>query len=341
MLTLSAPINSQPIDAHSSKRYEALPSWLLSTAIHMVLVIILGMIQIGITPGNNLNLLFSPTESLGDVEADTTGLADLDVNLELNPESFSTVDDVAAPLASTELLTDLDGDWQNLVSAESGAPSLIPGLGEGTLGKGPGGTGTTSLFGLAGEGGKFVYVFDRSESMNSVFSLYSGQQILATITPLKSAKMEIARSLNALSKANEFQIVFYNDTIEIFGEGDAKKKLFRATDANKQLAKKYIENMPGEGFTNHLLALDTAATLNPDVIFLLTDGEAKDDLHPNMVRKIVKFCKRRNILINVVHFCQAPRSNCTLVSLAEKTGGQHIFISLESLAEAMINPVAL
>ncbi len=341
MPTLSAPINSQPVDARSTKRYEALPPWLLSTAIHMVLVIILGMIQIGITPGNNLNLLFSPTESLNDVEADTTGLADLDVNLEANPESFSTVDDVAAPLASAELLTDLEGDFQNLVSAESGAPSLIPGLGEGTLGKGPGGTGTTSLFGLAGEGGKFVYVFDRSESMNSVFSLYSAQQILATITPLKSAKMEMARSLNALSKANEFQIVFYNDLVEIFGESHDEKKLYRATADNKQRANEYIESIPGEGFTNHLLALETAMTLDPDVIFMLTDGEAKDDLHPNMVRKIVKFCKRRNIVINIVHFCQAPRDNCTLVGLAEKTGGQHVFISLESLAEALINPVAL
>ncbi|MDZ4657148.1 MAG: hypothetical protein SH868_06165 [Bythopirellula sp.] len=341
MSTLSAPLIQRSIVEPSSKRYESAPPWLLSMVIHMALVIALGMIQIGMTPGNNLKLLFLPAESLSATEADTSGLADLDVPLSAYPASFSTVDDVAAPLAASEMLTSLDGDWNNLISSDSGAPSLIPGLGEGTLGEGVGGTGRTSLVGLAGEGGKFVYVFDRSESMNSIFTLYSQQRVLSTITPLLSAKMEMARSLGALSKASEFQIVFYNDTVEIFGAGHYDQKLFRATNDNKQMAREYIENTPGEGFTNHLLALDAAMALEPDVIFLLTDGEAKDDLHPNMVRKIAKFCQRRNIVINVVHFCNSPRGNCTLVPLAEKTGGQHVFISLESLAAALVDPVAL
>ncbi len=309
--------------------------------IHMALVIALGMIQIGMNPGNNLKLLFLPTESLSATAADTGGLADLDVPLAANPKSFSTIDDIAAPLASSDMLTSLDRDWQNLISRERGSPSLIPGLGDGALGAGGGGTGTTSLFGLAGEGGKFVYVFDRSESMNSVFTLYSQQRILSSITPLKSAKMEMARSLGALSKANEFQIVFYNDDVEVFGAGHYDQKLFRATKENKQMANEYIEKMPGEGFTNHLLALDAAVALEPDVIFLLTDGEAKDDLHPNVVRRLTKYCQRRNIVINVVHFCNMPRENCTLVRLAEKTSGQHVFISLESLAAALVDPVAL
>jgi hypothetical protein len=98
--------------------------------------------------------------------------------------------------------------------------------------------------------------------------------------------------------------------------------------------------MKAEGFTNHLLALEEAFKLDPDVIFLMTDGEAKDDLLPAQVRRLYKYCLRRKILVNVIHFVNAPRENCTLVRLAEKTGGQHIFIRLEDLAEAMIESKA-
>ncbi len=340
MDTLSAPLIQIAPAAHSPKRYEALPPWLLSMVVHMVVVIVLGMIHIGITPGNNLKLLFLPAESLNVTEADAEGLADLDVVLEANAAP-SAIDDVAAQLNPVEMLTSLDADWRNLISSESPSSSLIPGFGDGALGKGGGGSGVTSLFGLAGEGGKFVYVFDRSESMNSKFTLYSHQQVLSTITPLRSAKLEMARSLGSLQDSNQFQIVFYNDAPMVFGDSHYEQQLFAATPENKQRATTFIENMRARGFTNHLLALEAAIALNPDVIFLLTDGEAKDDLHPNQVRKISRYCQRRGITINVVHFCNSPREACTLVPLAEKTGGQHVFISLESLAEALIDPVSL
>jgi hypothetical protein len=185
-----------------------------------------------------------------------------------------------------------------------------------------------------------VYVFDRSESMNSVFTLYSEGRIVSMITPLLSAKHELIRSLNSLSRDNEFQIVFYNDAPYIFGESHYSDQLYQATEEHKDHARAFVEQMPGRGFTNHLAALEMAFMLDPEVVFLLTDAEAKDDLHPSVVRRMYKYCQRRNIMINVVHFCRAPRPDCTLIELAEKTGGEHLFISLESLAESMINPAA-
>src|SRR5690606_1882927 len=96
---------------------------------------------------------------------------------------------------------------------------------------------------------------DRSESMNSVFTLYSGQEIISSITPLKSAKMEMSRSLGALGKANQFQIVFYNDEPVIFDNDHYGSQLFYATEENKTKANEFIANMKAEGFTNHLAAL--------------------------------------------------------------------------------------
>jgi hypothetical protein len=307
----------------------------------MLVVIGLGMLHFGITPGSELKLLFLPTENIAESDVDTTALADLDVALQAEPMPIATAEDSSAPLPTKELLTSLDVDWSDVISADSGVSSLMPAIGTDALGANSSTHSVASLFGLSGEGGKFVYVFDRSGSMNSMFTLYSEGRILSMITPLRSAKRELIRSLQALSPANEFQIVFYNSEPEIFGDSHYSHELFRATAENKQLATSFVEGMLARGFTNHLLALEAAFTLDPDVIFLLTDGEAKDDLHPTVIRRMYKYCQRRNIVVNVVHFCNKPRDECTLIPLAQRTGGQHIFISLESLAEATIDPVSL
>ena len=320
-----------------SGRYSSLPSWLLSLIVHMLVVIGLGLLHISTTPGSNIRLLFAPTQSNAEAEEpDTLGLTDIDVALESDAALTNVSEVVPAASAESDMLTNLEADWSEVLGAEGGADSLISGLGNGTIGELAGGKNYASLFGLSGEGGKFVYLFDRSESMNSVFTLYSEGQVVSMVTPLLSAKKELIRSLESLSKANRFQIIFYNDSPLLFGESQNNDQLFQATDENKALARAFIEQMPGEGFTNHLGALEAGISLAPDVIFLLTDAEAKDDLHPSVVRRIYKYCQRRNIKINVVHFCRAPRPDCTLIELAEKTGGEHLFISLESLAQSMI-----
>lgn len=340
MATLAASTIRHVPNASSTQRYEAVPAWLVSMAFHMIVVIALGMLHISTQTGGGLKLLFMPSESVGDAEPEE-GLADLDLALEANSAPLSVVDDSAAPLSTHEMLTSLDVELPGMGSSKGDIASLVAGLGEGPLGEGSGGTNVTSLFGLAGEGGDFVYVFDRSQSMSSVFTLFSNGQVISSITPLQSAKMELARSLASLKEANRFQIVFYNDSPTLFGESHYDRHLFKATPKNKERANEFVHGMEARGFTNHLAALEMAIDLEPDVIFLLTDGEAKDDLHPSVIRRMYKYCQKKKITVNVIHFHNRPRDDSTFVRLAEKSGGQHIFISLQSLAESLIDPVAL
>src|SRR5690606_22881909 len=98
------------------------------------------------------------------------------------------------------------------------------------------------------------YVFDRSQSMNSMFTLYSENRAVRTITPLHSAKQELKRSLDALTDASKFQIVFYNDAPHLFGESHYDSRLYSANEENKRLAREYVRQMKAQGFTNHLAA---------------------------------------------------------------------------------------
>lgn len=339
----AVPIIETPALHNESMRGETLPPWLVSTIVHMVAVIALGMLHIHTNPGNDLRLVFLSPDTTIPGEINTEDLTDLDISvaLQAEPMPVTAVTDSPTPFSNEEVLTSLDGELSDLIPVEGGGASLVSHLGDGTIGKMTGEKGYASLFGLSGEGGKFVYVFDRSESMNSVFTLYSEGQIVSMITPLQCAKLELLRSLDSLTKANEFQIVFYNNSPFVFGESHYGDQMYRATDENKEHARQFVEQMPGQGFTNHLAAIEAAVALEPDVIFLLTDAEAKDDLHPSVVRRIFKYCQKRNIKINVVHFCNTPRPGCTLIELAERTGGEHLFISLQSLAESMIKPAGI
>lgn len=80
------------------------------------------------------------------------------------------------------------------------------GFGLGSGGSKLGGSGSgpqarTSVFGIEGTGARFVYVFDRSSSMNG----YGG-------LPMANAKNELIKSLQGLGKVHQFQLIFYNET---------------------------------------------------------------------------------------------------------------------------------
>lgn len=336
--TASAPTIRIDCDSHSAKRYEALPPWLLSMIVHMLAVIGLGMIQLGVNSSDSLNLLFLANDQPPGEEIEFDGLVDTNLDLEVTAASFSEVANTPAPIADNELLANLESDLANLESTQGGATSLLPGDGLGAIGETTGSKGDASFFGLSGEGSKFVYVFDRSESMNSTLRRYSENMLIGSITPLQAAKVELVRSLNALSNKHQFQMVFYNHEPWLFSDDHYDRELFAATPENKKRAADFVHSMVATGFTNHLDALDMALDLNPDVIFLLTDAQAKDDLHPSVVRRMYKYCQRKGIVINIAHFSTMPRNDCTLIRLAEKTGGQHVFISLEDIADAMDNP---
>lgn len=349
---------------------ETLPSWLVSLVTHMGVVLLLGLLiqtvpkeagveltlgyeaDQGLTPfdagggGNGGDGLGQPLdaaleEQIASAE-EAIGAAEIPIEGELLSQNVDPqLGDFAAESTGAEMGMDASA-----LLASSGGTIAGTGTGDGGSGDGTGGghgdgkgTGTgngegpghayTSMFGLAGEGGNFVYAFDRSQSMNSVFTYGIDGNNSLTVTPLEAAKNELIRSLGDLNDGCRFQIVFYNDIAVMFG---GSPTMYTASYSNKERAKTFVEDMRAEANTNHVLALENALQCNPDMIFLMTDGEAKDDLSPSDVRRFVRHCKKAKIKINVVHFCFEVRETCSLIQLAEGTGGQHRFITLRELA---------
>ena len=182
-----------------------------------------------------------------------------------------------------------------------------------------GGKVRTGIFGLTGEGYKFVYVIDKSASMNA----YEGR-------PLAAAKKELAQSIESLGKINQFQIIFYNEYLDIFNP-TVVGKIFFATKPNKKLAKKFIRGVEATGSTKHLESLLKSVKLGADNIFFLTDGT-----DPSLNEEELFRIRRQNggrAAIHVIQFgSQPPGVDNWLKKLARQNRGEYRFFRIDRLS---------
>ncbi len=174
----------------------------------------------------------------------------------------------------------------------------------------------TQFFGAQVWGSKFVYVIDRSGSMSQR-------------DRLKLAKDELLHSLARLPPEAQFQIIFYNLQPAMMNVGGAARRLVPATDQNKRLAGRFMETITPDSGTEHLPALKMSISMEPDVIFFLTDA---DDLRAGDVKAATELNKGR-ARIHAIAFGIGPEvdGESQLRNLAEKNGGTYRYIDAASL----------
>ncbi len=177
----------------------------------------------------------------------------------------------------------------------------------------------TGVFGVYGEGTRFVYVFDRSGSMAG----FEGR-------PLAAAKSELRASLNDLGRQNQFQIIFYNEHPRAFQPFGEKPKLQWGDQASKDLARAFVNEVAASGSTQHMEALQLALGLSPDVIFFLTDADEPVLSNADLVR-----IRRANkgTAIYAVEFGFGPQRNPDnfLVQMAQQNRGKHVYVDISRL----------
>ena len=177
----------------------------------------------------------------------------------------------------------------------------------------------TSFFGLEAYGRRFAYVLDRSGSMGDPDN-----------KPLEAAKQELLTSLARLGDIHQFFIIFYNEEPAVFNPGGAGRQAVFADEVTKNSARRFVERVQAHGGTRHYEALAKAIALRPDVIFVLTDGEPKDDLSDEELARL----RRSNgglAQIHVVQFANSPYEGNSLVQLANENRGQHTYKSLRQI----------
>ena len=344
--------------------------WLLSTASHLALILVLALFvekqrgagnYQGAEPGMLLtSVQLSPRGDAGGSSVEVTRYyADDDSNVvqaSSSQNGTTEPNDRAIKLHTKgELAALFDDappvDLESLLSSSSQTTSSKPAAGNnevpdatemirgGSAGRGNGsgagvgdgagpvglgealakGAAHTGVFGVSGVGYKFVYVFDRSGSMDG----HGG-------APLAAAKSELVHSLHELDKTHQFQVIFYNKHPRVFTLSGNDARLAFGTEQNKRLAERFIGGITADGATQHEEALVLALRLDPDVIFFLTDAD-EPTLSAKQLARIAQL--NNGTTINAIEFGYGPQADSDnfLVKLARQNGGQHGYVDVSQL----------
>ncbi len=299
-----------------------LPAWFMSFLMHTLLfvVVLLALRTVQRGAGDTTNRTGGIV--LVDLQSQTTEyLTEGDIEQISNP---TTAEQSPPPIAATtELPPDLAGMDSALAAISGAGDQLVESLpGADSLIEGPaanleiGGKVTTEVFGVKGTGSRFVYVFDRSQSMEGF-----------SARPLLAARQALLKSLDSLRDNHQFQIIFYNDEVKVFNP-DGLAAMYFATEDRKQAARDFVGSVRGDRGTDHLNALKKAFRLAPDVIFLLTDAEG------GFTRAELREVSRLNrsaAVINAIEFGERRGGDRSLQKLAQESGGQYIFKDVRTL----------
>ena len=222
----------------------------------------------------------------------------------------------AAELAAARSLFQESLPAAGLLGA-AGLPSgALPHAAAHTMGGAPSkqvdGKARVRLFGVEGVGTRFVYLFDRSVSMEG--------RLLAV------AKSQLIASLESLESVHQFQILFFNYQVRTWDITGGQNRIPFATSRNRRLASRFVRGITAEGGTLRREALRRALALRPDVIFFLTDTDnpmATDD-----VAHAIEQANRNGTAIHAIEFGFQvnPGGENFLIRLARNTGGQYAHV---------------
>lgn len=305
------------------------PAWLLSCLLHAGLLVGLGlMIRAADHRGGDL----PPARGGGIVLAqDADGKAEY-FDRESTAASGTGPSSAAEALPHADALpVDIPGGLPEPAASPSGSESGLTlagadGLTQGGTASGRGAPqgdqAHTSVFGAEGVGTKFVYVFDRSASMEG----YQGR-------PLRAAKRELTASLSDLERVHQFQIVFYNDDTTVFNPSHPRPpRMLFGDKPTKRQAGDFLQGIIGTGGTKHVPALKLALGMRPDVVFFLTDA-AESQLSQAQLADIRQANNRVGATIHAIEFgAGRQRSHKPLLQqLAKQNGGTYVYVNATRL----------
>ncbi|WP_442484011.1 hypothetical protein [Aeoliella sp. SH292] len=313
----------------AAERRAQIPSWIISTVVHATLVVLI-LFWAGSAPqgsaeetSRDVGIVLKRATSDGvkfEGEEDNPSDKTADTNT-ANPTPADPSDALPTVAENSNSADALPAE--QAIGAESvpGASASAMANAGGNVGGAPGDVGeeaNVEFFGVQGKGNKFVYLVDRSASMDGA--------------PLAAAKSQIATSLASLDEVHQFQIIFFNTAAQPFTI-DGRQRIAFASEQNKRMADRLLGGVTAHGGTDRVAALKAAIQLGPDVVFFLTDADGP--MSELDLSEIARLNQRYNASICTIEFGRGPdpkRYNF-LKSLAESTGGQYGYVNTNTLGK--------
>jgi hypothetical protein len=313
--------------------------WVASCCVHTVLFVILGLLWRPVVRGTGgepdrpigIAVVHQTSDGNNYYSLRDSGSSSASSNVQA-PQSNLTV--ATQPMSLESILADVLDSGADVAAASAqatGADLSGTGLsgsgntsGSGSPGKGSGGLNQTqaSFLGVTGTGSSFVYVLDRSDSMNALSS-----------APFLLAKRELLKSIQSLGPAHQFQILFYNDSISpMSGALGGRNRLLFAKDTEKARATQFIRGMIANGGTEHLPALKGGLSFAPDVLFFMTDAE-EPRLNQAQLADLQERAAQSGTTIHTIQFApgEPTGDGGWLRALAEMNRGKYRYVNVDTI----------
>ncbi|MEX2025913.1 MAG: hypothetical protein WEH44_01410, partial [Pirellulaceae bacterium] len=246
------------------------PAVSASLVLHGTILLLCGSITYATLVQNPLPLVASASEpsELWDEETPPVEIETADVD-SLVPDEIAIESDVEALTAEDLVAVDGMEVGGPLADAQEFGFSGLVTSDMGTLLAGPGGAGDGPGMGVRGrraarffdteaEGNRIVFVVDNSASMKQ------GR--------METTLLEILRSVEMLAADQFFYVIFYSDRAYPMFYPEPVERMLPATPQNKQRLQEWFGTVELCMGGKLVEAIELAATLNPQVVYVLSDG---------------------------------------------------------------------
>ncbi len=262
-----------------------------------------------------------PFSLVARVETDEGDLERLIDTPDLEPLDFHT--DLELPQAEPPPAPEVEIDLFAIGNTGSeGSGSLQGGTGGG--GKGIG----TEYFGTVAHGDRFVYILDKSISMN-----WNRHGRPGPGSRFDRARYELLRTVEKLSPGQEFYVILFSwTTRRMFDDLSPTPETIPATAENKQRLRQWLEGIEMGSGTDPRDAIVIALSIAPDAVFLLSDGDFNGaergthlfQGHPTP-EELVEQLNQPYTPIHTIAY-ENPTSKERMEELAELSGGKYRYI---------------
>ena len=167
----------------------------------------------------------------------------------------------------------------------------------------------SSFFGTYVHGERIAFVIDRSSSMR-------GEKF-------DQARDEVVAAISKLESSQWFYVVFFDrEILQMFGENDVVKDMIPATPTNIERFIEWVSQVDVGRGTMPYRAVRLALRMEPDTLFLLTDGSF------NAGDKTVEYfgkSRLRGVSVNTIGFHH--QDDGTLEQIAQNHSGTFKFVA--------------